>query len=131
MICRIPLFIVCIEEVVYFAVLFIGDNSAEIDVFDAAEDIFLHLRIYLFQLSDKLFDFKALGLRLSVLVTGGTGISELAGTLYKVEVVVVAPVLYFSLADKVKRTYQLHTLEICAVELGHHSLDLTAVEHTH
>ena len=113
------------------AVLLVGDNGAEVDVFHAAEDVLLHLRIDLFQLSDEVLDLKTLRFGLSVLVAGGAVFGELAGTLYEVEVIVVPPVLYISLADKIQRTYQLHALEVGAVELRHHGLHLTAVEHTH
>ena len=47
------------------------------------------------------------------------------------QAVIVAPVLYFVLPDQIQGTYQLHALEICAVELRHHGLYLSAVEHTH
>ncbi len=47
------------------------------------------------------------------------------------QTVKVAPRLYIVLTDKIKRSYKLHTLKICAVKLGHHSLYLRAVKHTH
>lgn len=114
-----------------FAVLLIGDYCAEIYVFDAPEDILLDLRIYFFHICYEVLDLKAFRVGLTVLVTGRAGVSELAGALYEVEVVIVAPVLYLSLADEIKRTYQLHTLEVGTVELWHHRLHLTSVEHTH
>lgn len=43
-----------------FALLLVRDNSAEVDVFNAAEDVFFDLWIDLFQLSDEVLDFKAL-----------------------------------------------------------------------
>ena len=42
-----------------------------------------------------------------------------------------APFYYVLLAHEVHRAYQLHALEMLAVELWHHRLHLRAVEHTH
>ena len=47
------------------------------------------------------------------------------------QVVVISPRLDIILAYQIQRTDQLHTLEIGAVELRHHGLDLGAVEHAH
>ena len=47
------------------------------------------------------------------------------------QVVVIPPRLDIILAYQIQRTDQLHTLEIGAVELRHHGLDLGAVEHAH
>ena len=38
---------------------------------------------------------------------------------------------YIPLLHKVQRADQLHSREIGAVQLGHHGVDLTAIEHTH
>ena len=111
--------------------LLVGDYRAEVDVLNAPEDILLNLRIDLFELRDEVLDLQPLGIGLSVLVAGGTGLGELAGALQEVQSVVVPPVLDISLADEIKRTYQLHALEVGAVELRHHGLHLSAVEHTH
>ena len=55
----VRLCIVCIEEAVDSLIILIGDDSVDVDVFDAAEDILLHLRIYLLELGDKIFYLKA------------------------------------------------------------------------
>ena len=39
--------------------------------------------------------------------------------------------LDFSLTNEVERADKFHSLIVCAVELRHHRLNLTAVEHTH
>lgn len=64
-------------------------------------------------------------------VTGRTGVGELAGALDEVKPVVVAPRLYVVLAHKIERAYQLHARIVRAVELGHHRLYLRTVEHSH
>ena len=47
------------------------------------------------------------------------------------QIVVLCPVLYFVLAYEVHRADKLHSREICTVELRHHGLHLTAVDHAH
>ena len=47
------------------------------------------------------------------------------------QVVVISPRLDIILAYQIQRTDQLHSFEIGAVELWHHSLDLGTVKHAH
>ena len=57
--------------------------------------------------------------------------SKTARALYKLQSVVIAPRLDRIFLDKVHRTDQLHALEILAVQLRHHRLNLAAVQHSH
>ena len=109
----------------------IGDDRIEADIFHAAEDMRLHLRIALFQLADELLDLLALRLCLLVGAAGRAGIGEFAGALDKMQIVRVAPRLDIVLADQIERPDQLHALKIRAVEFRHHGLDLRAPEHPH
>ena len=45
--------------------------------------------------------------------------------------VVVTPFLDVILTHQIKRTYQLHTLKIRAVQFWHHGLHLCPVKHSH
>ena len=47
------------------------------------------------------------------------------------KVVVIPPCLDVRLADHVHRADQLHAFEVLAVELRHHRLDFSAVQHAH
>lgn len=115
----------------FHAVFFIGNDCMKIHVFHTSENITFNMGIYLLKLRNEIFDLHSLGNTGAVCTAGSTGISELAGTLDKMQVVVISPRLDIILAYQIQRTDQLHTLEIGAVELRHHGLDLGAVEHAH
>lgn len=112
-------------------VVLIGYDRIHIDVLNASEDILLHLRIDLFKLCNEIFYLQSLRHGAAVWSTGSAGISEFAGTLYEMQIVVVAPVLDLRFSHKIKGTDKLHAIEVGTVELRHHSLNLSAVEHTH
>lgn len=63
--------------------------------------------------------------------TGCAGVRKTARTLNEIQLVVISPMLDFSLTNEVERADKFHSLIVCAVELRHHRLNLTAVEHTH
>ena len=111
------------------AILFVSNDGTKIDIFHTSEDIALHLRIGFAHRTDKLLYLLPFGGNLG-LVTGAI-VGKLAGALQKIKVIIVSPMLDFSLADKVHRSNQLHTLKVGAMQLWHHSLHLTSVEHTH
>ena len=87
--------------------------------------------IYLLKLRNEIFDLHSLGNTGAVCTAGSTGISELAGTLDKMQVIVVSPVLDICLTDQIHGADQLHPLEVCAVEFRHHSLYLCSIKHSH
>ena len=64
-------------------------------------------------------------------VAGRAGVGKAAGALDEVQSVVIAPRLDVVLPDEVQRTDQLHARKIPAVQLWHHGLELSAVQHPH
>ena len=122
---------VVVKEMVHPAVLLVSDNRREIDIFHTAEDVFLNVRVGLLYLGYQLLDLHAFGGRGAVRSAGRAGIREAAGALYEMQPVIITPVHDILLAYEIHRAYELHALKISAVELWHHGLNLTAVEHAH
>lgn len=108
----------------------IGDNRVQVYVLHASENILFHLRIGLLKLCNQPFHLLPLGACVCG-IAGSAGVGEFAGALYKVQPVIVPPVLYILLPDKIKGADKLHSFKISAVQLGHHCLHLPAVKHTH
>ena len=96
---------------------------------DALEDIGLDDVAGGTELLHQVLHLVALGAPLAA--AGGAVLSETAGALDEMELVIVAPCFDVLFLDLVHGADQLHTLEILAMKLGHHSLDLAAVEHPH
>lgn len=111
-------------------IFFITDHSVQVDVLHTAEDILLNVRILLAKLPDQILDLRALGALLCT-AAGSTAFRETAGTLDKVQVIVIHPVDDVFLAHQIQRTNQLHPREIRAVQLRHHRLYLRPVKHSH
>lgn len=110
-------------------VLFVCNDGVNIDIFNAFENIAFHLWVNFFHLANHIFDFLTLG---SIIrVAGSASIRKLAGTLDKVQIVIITPALNFILTDEIHRADKLHSFKICRMKFWHHSLNLTAVEHTH
>ncbi len=82
--------VVSFQEIVADTVLFIADYRVNIDIFHTAENIALDKRIHLFQIFDQFFDLYALG-AVFFIVTGCTRICEFAGTLDKMQTIVISP----------------------------------------
>ena len=97
------------------AVFFVGDHSVEIDIFNASENIALHMRINLLKFCDQLLDLHSLGNTGSICAACSTGICKPACTLKKMKVIIISPLLDIILSDKIHGTDQLHTLKIGAV----------------
>ena len=123
--------LITIEEAVNLPVELVGDYLIQLDILDAAEYIHHNLRILLRQLCDELLYCLALGSRGSVRIAGRAGVREPACALYKVQIVVLRPVLDLVLPYEVHRADKLHSREIRAVQLRHHGFHLTAVDHAH
>ena len=47
------------------------------------------------------------------------------------QIIIITPCLDIILADQIQRADQLHAFKICAVQLWHHGLHLSAVQHPH
>lgn len=109
----------------------VAEDLVQTYVFHRTEDVPLDVRICFLQLLDQLLRLEALRAGLTVGVAGRAGLGEVAGALDEVQAVVVAPVLDFRLADEVERADQLHAREVRGVELRHHRLVLSGIEHAH
>ena len=128
---QVVLIVVPLEEAVLHVLTLVAEDLVQAHVFHRAEDVPLDIRIRFLQLLDQLLRLEALRAGLTVGVAGRAGLGEVAGALDEVQAVVVAPVLDFRLTDEVERTDELHTREVCGVELRHHRLVLPGVEHAH
>ena len=113
-----------------FPALLIGDHRIQVYIFHTAENMGLHIGIFLLHGADELLDLYPFG-TIFLVVAGGTRVRELAGALDEMQVVVIPPRLDVILPDEVQRADQLHALKVGTVQLGHHRLDLGAVEHAH
>ena len=97
----------------FYPVLFIGYYRIDIDIFNTSENALFNIRIGAFERPYQFLCLLPFRMILPV-VAGRAGIGKLAGALYKMQIVIVAPRLYIVLPYEVKRTYKLHTLVICA-----------------
>ena len=122
--------IILIQEVMPYAFLFVCHNRIQIHIFHTLKNISLHKRIPLLQGADQFLDLDALGTVL-LIIAGGTRICEFAGTLDKMQSVIIPPCLDVILPHQIQRADQLHPLKIRAVKLRHHRLHLRAVQHSH
>ena len=113
-----------------FPALLIGDHRIQVYIFHTAENMGLHIGIFLLHGADELLDLYPFG-TIFLVVAGGTRVRELAGALDEMQVVVIPPRFDVILPDEVQRADQLHALKVGTVQLGHHRLDLGAVEHAH
>ena len=102
----------------FHAVFFIGNDCMKIHVFHTSENITFNMGIYLLKLRNEIFDLHSLGNTGAVCTAGSTGISELAGTLDKMQVIVVSPVLDICLTDQIHGADQLHPLEFVLWSFG-------------
>ena len=64
-----------------------------------------------FQRSDQVLNLHTLGGTAAIGTASGTSVSEPAGTLNKMQIIVISPVLDVILPDQVHRADQLHALE--------------------
>ena len=112
------------------AILFICHDSAQIHIFHAAEYIGFHKRIDLLQGFDQFLDLHAFG-TVFIVIACCTCIRKLACTLNEMQIIVITPCLDSILADQIQRADQLHPFKICAVQLWHHGLHLSTIQHSH
>ena len=108
------------------AILLVGDHRGEIDILHTAENIFLNVWILFAQLTDQLFDLGALG-ALFLATAACAVLGKPAGTLDKVQIVVIHPVDDILLAHQIQWADQFHPWEVRTVQLRHHRLDLRTV----
>ena len=90
-------FFVFVQKMVIDGILFVRNHGIEIDIGHAFENIRLYLRIGLPQGGNQLFRLQSLGRGGAVLMAGSAGISEMAGTLEKMQFIPVPPLTDISL----------------------------------
>ena len=110
-------------------ILLISHNCINIYILYALENVSLYKRVHLFQVTDQFLDFHTFGA--VFVIAGSTGICKFTCTLNKMEIIVVTPCLNIILPHQIQWTDQLHSLKVGAVKLGHHSLYLGTVKHSH
>ena len=96
----------------------------------AVKDASFDVRIFALEALDERLDFLTLATATAV-VTDGATFGKAAGALDKLQPVVIFPVDDVLLVDAIHGADEFHAAEIQAVELGHHALQLRAVEHRH
>lgn len=115
----------------FFSVDLITQDFVEHYIFSTPEEVFLNLRIGLFELCDQILGLEPFGADISGLGAQIVLLREFTGTLQEAEAVVIAPCLDIFFADQIHGAYQFHAFEVGAPEFGHHSLILAGVEHSH
>ena len=119
--------LIVVQKAVPLAPVFPAQQRVQLHAVDAVEDVLLHLGVLVVQAGDQPFHRLAAG---GALVHGG-GLGQSAGAAYEFQAEGVPPGDDVSLANQVQRADQLHAREVGAVHLGHHALQLGAVEHGH
>ena len=113
----------------FHTILLPSQKGIQIDHMDSPEDVLLHVGIGFLQFFQQSLCLFSLGQALPALGFGLFG--KPTGALQKLQLVVSRPGDDVILMDTVHGTNQLHAGIILAVQLGHHSLDLRAVQHPH
>ena len=109
--------------------LLVADHCVNIHMLHTAENVAFHLGTFCMQHLDQFLGTLTLGS--IVRIARGAGVRKLAGALDKVQAVIIPPVLNAAFPHQVQRADQFHTGKVGAVQLGHHGLHLTAVQHAH
>ena len=109
----------------------VSENFVEDNVLCAPEKVLFHLGIGLFEFGDQSFGLEPLGTDAAVLCSDSIFFRKTAGALKESQMIKVSPGFDVLLTDQVHRPDQLHSLEICAPEFGHHRLVLSGVQHSH
>ena len=105
-------------------------ESLDADGVQAVENALFDVWIFAFEAFDERLDFLAFAAATAV-VADGAAFGKAAGALDKLQPVVIFPVDNVLLVDAIHGADEFHAAEIQAVELGHHALQLRAVEHRH
>ena len=108
----------------------VAGESLDADGVQAVEDALFDVRVFALETLDERLDFLTLASTTAV-VTDGATFGKAAGTLDKLQPVVIFPVDNVLLVDAIHGADEFHAAEIQAVEFGHHALQLRAVEHRH
>ena len=109
---------------------FVAGECFDADGVQAVKDASFDVRIFALEALDERLDFLTLATATAVITDGAT-FGKAAGALDKLQPVVVFPVDDVLLVDAIHGADEFHAAEIQAVELGHHALQLRAVEHRH
>ena len=95
---------------------------------NAVENALIQIGRVLFHFPDQVFDDLAFG---RACISEDGIFRKTAGTAEKFQLVIAGPRDDILLVDFIERPYELHALEMVAVELRKHGPDLGAVEHAH
>ena len=107
----------------YFSLRFIPGEGIQRHGMNAVEDGLFNIGVVPFQAPQQRFDLLPLGAA-SAVVTDGAVLREAAGTLDKFQLIVLPPCDDIFFADAIHGTDELHAVEIAAVELWQHGLQL-------
>ena len=107
----------------------ISHNSTKINIPHTVKDIRLDHTACISKLCNQLFHLITLGTTSAP--TAYTVLGETACTLNEVQPISISPCLDRRFLDQIHGTDQFHSLKILTVQLRHHSLHLTTVQHTH
>ena len=112
-------------------VLLISDHRIQVHVFNAFENIGFNEGVVLFQCSNQLLGLKPFRRSRSICMACCAGVCNMAGTLQKMQAIIISPGTNVAFPDQIHRPDQFHPFKICAMQLWHHGLDLAAVQHSH
>ena len=110
--------------------LLVRNHRVQIYIFHAPEDVFLYLRVLRCKCADQVLDRTPFGALLCA-AAGSAALCQTTGTLDKMQIIIIPPANDILFPDQIHGTDQFHTVKIGAVELGHHGLNLRAIEHSH
>ena len=113
-----------------FAAGLVAGECLDADGVQAVENALFDVRVFAFEALDERLDFLAFAAATAV-VADGAAFGKAAGALDKLQPVVVFPVDDVLLVDAIHGADEFHAAKIQTVELGHHALQLRAVEHRH
>ena len=108
----------------------VAGESLDADGVQAVEDTLFDVRVFALETLDERLDFLTLAAATAV-VANGAAFGKAVGALDKLQPVVIFPVDDVLLVDAIHGADEFHSTIIHAVELGHHALQLRAVEHRH
>ena len=91
--------IIGIKEIMPYPILFVSDNSIEVDILHTSENIIFNNRIFLRKFMDQFFNLSPLGTFFCA-TTGCTVLCKAACTLDKMQVIIICPVNDICLADQ-------------------------------
>ena len=108
----------------------ISQDHGHCHILHGTEEIDANHGIPLLEESDQALHFCPLTALLGT-TAACAGFGQTAGTVDEVQVIVISPVDDVLFTDVIHGTDQFHAREIGGLQLGHHGLDLSGIEHAH